>query len=182
MDAEDLAGPTDLSDQAEDAGGEGIVYHWKAGTLQVHDAPLEAADTKIKPIYGASVGLASSDPQRVIGELRRGLPFAAFDQLQEKLGITARTLAAVVGIADRTLTRRRKEGRLQTDESDRLFRIGSLYDRAVEVLGSEEAARTWLKTSRSALGDRSPLDSADTEPGAREVEDLLGRIQHGVFS
>ena len=110
------------------------------------------------------------------------MPFAAFYQLQEKLGVTARALAAVAGIADRTLTRRRKEGRLQTDESDRLLRVGSLFDRAVEVLGSEDAARTWLKTPRSALDDRSPLESADTEPGAREVEDLLGRIEHGVFS
>jgi uncharacterized protein (DUF2384 family) len=33
-----------------------------------------------------------------------------------------------------------------------------------------------------ALGGRSPLDFAQTEPGAREVENVIGRLEHGVFS
>jgi len=170
--------PTESTGPASDT----AVYHWNAGVLQVHDAPSQAYEATARPIYGASVGLTSADPLDVIHELRRGLPFGAFHQLQEKLGVTSRVLAAVAGITDRTLTRRKKEGRLQTDESDRLLRIGALFDRAVEVLGSEGAANTWLKSPRAALGNRSPLENADTEPGAREVEDLLGRIEYGVFS
>ena len=60
--------------------------------------------------------------------------------------------------------------------------MGVLFDRALEVLGEKEAARHWFKTSNKALGGRSPLEFADTEPGAREVEELLGRIEHGIFS
>jgi putative toxin-antitoxin system antitoxin component (TIGR02293 family) len=91
-------------------------------------------------------------------------------------------LARVAHIATRTLSRRKKEGHLDTDESERLFRIGALFDRAAEVLGGKEVAREWFKTPLRALGGQSPLEYADTEPGAREVEDLLGRVEHGVFS
>jgi uncharacterized protein (DUF2384 family) len=35
---------------------------------------------------------------------------------------------------------------------------------------------------QKGLGGKTPLEYADTEPGAREVEDLLGRLEHGVFS
>ena len=133
-------------------------------------------------IYGASVGLRSRDRGDVIRALKQGLPVSAFERLQEELGIPATALAAIAHIAHRTLGRRKKEGRLRTDESRRVLRIGLLFDRAVEVLGDREAARRWLKAPKKALGGESPLAFADTEPGAREVEDLLGRIEHGVFS
>jgi len=57
-----------------------------------------------------------------------------------------------------------------------------LFDKAIEVLASMEAAREWMKTPKKPLADKTPLEYCDTEPGAREVEDLLGRTEHGVFS
>lgn len=178
----DSGNDADRPSGTEDSDAEPVVYRWRAGTLQVHDATNTGLVGNTARIYGASVGLRSSEPRDVIEELRQGLPYAGFQQLQQQLEVSSRELAAVVGITTRTLARRRKEGRLQVDESDRLLRVGVLFDRAVEVLGREAEARAWLKAPRSALDDRSPLDSADTEPGARAVEDLLGRIQHGVFT
>ena len=71
---------------------------------------------------------------------------------------------------------------MDIDESERVLRIGALFDRAVVVFGDEDQARQWLKSSQRALGGRTPLEYADTEPGAREVEDLLGRLEYGVFA
>ena len=61
-------------------------------------------------------------------------------------------------------------------------RISNLYDRAIEVLGDQERAEAWLKKPNKALGMKTPLQYADTESGAREVENLLGRLEYGVFS
>ncbi|MGH7857479.1 MAG: antitoxin Xre/MbcA/ParS toxin-binding domain-containing protein, partial [Candidatus Binatia bacterium] len=61
----------------------------------------------------------------------------------------------------------------------RLARVGAM---AVRVLGSEEKAGRWLHRPNRALGNESPLSLLDTAIGAREVEDLLGRIEHGVVS
>ena len=105
-----------------------------------------------------------------------------FENLRSAMDVGAKTLADVANIATRTLSRRRKEGRLHTDESERLYRIAALYDRSLEVLGDRETANAWFKAPKTALSGKTPLEFSDTEPGAREVEDLLGRLEHGVFT
>jgi len=87
-----------------------------------------------------------------------------------------------LAISRSTLVRRRKSGRLDMQESDRLLRYARLYARALTVLQNEGAARDWLKQPARALSFVTPLTFAETEAGAREVEALLGRIEHGVFS
>jgi putative toxin-antitoxin system antitoxin component (TIGR02293 family) len=129
----------------------------------------------------ASAYKAPSLSEQIVA-LKAGLPIEFFDGLCAELEITAQEMASVLNIAPRTLARRKKEGRLQTAESERLYRLGALFEKAVAVLGDVEAARSWFKNPARALGDAAPLHFADTEPGAREVEDLLGRLEHGVFS
>jgi putative toxin-antitoxin system antitoxin component (TIGR02293 family) len=67
-------------------------------------------------------------------------------------------------------------------ESDRLYRVACVIARAEEVLGSSQAAERWLKEPLPALGFETPLSILDTDEGAQMVCDLLGRIEHGVFS
>ncbi len=132
-------------------------------------------------VYGASVGLRSDDTENVIRRLKEGLPASSFDKLCKAMAIPSADLARLAGIAPRTLARRKKAGRLLSDESERVLRLGVLFDRAKDVFGDAEAARSWLKSPKRALSGSTPLDYADTEPGAREVENLLGRVEHGVF-
>ena len=51
-----------------------------------------------------------------------------------------------------------------------------------EVLGTREKAASWLKDPNRALGEPRPLDRLDTDIGALQVEQILGRIAHGVYS
>lgn len=118
----------------------------------------------------------------LIGLLKRGLPFTSFEKLRRALGVTARELSDVLQIASRTLARRREEGKMRTDESERLYRLARLYDLASTITDTPEQARIWFTTPKRALGGATPLVFADTEPGAREVEHLIGRLEHGVFS
>jgi len=60
--------------------------------------------------------------------------------------------------------------------------VARTVSQAVEVLGSIDKARTWLKTPNRALGCEMPLDLLDTEIGARQVEEILLRINYGIFS
>ena len=92
-------------------------------------------------------------------------------------------LAATIGIPERTLARRKVSRRLTPNESERLLRISAIFEDAVDLFeGDVAAAVNWLSTPRKALGDRAPLAYARTEPGAREVENLIGRLEHGIFS
>jgi len=136
-------------------------------------------------VYGKQPGSrrrrAMNAPETV-ATIRAGLPMVEFEALQELLGLGAEELAAHLSISRSTLIRRRKAGRLDMQESDRLLRYARLYARAEEALGEAASAREWLQTPARALGYVSPLEFAETEAGARETENLLGRIEHGVFS
>jgi putative toxin-antitoxin system antitoxin component (TIGR02293 family) len=121
-------------------------------------------------------------PADVVAMVRRGLPMEEFGALAAWLEISEEELAPLVGISRATLHRRKKTGQLEMPESERIVRIGRLMCRATEVLENEKAAREWLRTPAIAFRGESPLSYLDTEIGAREVENLLGRFEHGVFS
>ena len=93
-------------------------------------------------------------------------------------------LAKKVGISAATLSRRRQSRQpLDAGHSDRLIRFARLFRLAVDLYdGNEAAARRWLTTPARALGGQTPLDFADTEAGAREVENLIGRLEYGVYT
>lgn len=136
-------------------------------------------------IYGEKPKSQASEamgPGETVARIRAGLPMIEFEALQRLLGVNGEELAAHLAISRSTLIRRRKSGRLDAQESDRLLRYARLYARAEAVFAGAEAARNWLQQPVRGLGYESPLHFAETETGAREVENLLGRIEHGVFS
>ncbi len=136
-------------------------------------------------VYGAApsaTGRRAMDADETVERIRAGLPMVEFEALQELLGVGAEELAGHLSISRSTLVRRRRGGRLDMQESDRLLRFARLYGRTLEVLGEAGAARQWLRAPARALGFVTPLEFAETEAGAREVEALLGRIEYGIFS
>jgi putative toxin-antitoxin system antitoxin component (TIGR02293 family) len=114
--------------------------------------------------------------------IQRGLPYAAFDTLASAFHIGKKDLLTLLHVAPRTLARRKRERRFQADESDRLFRIGRIAALAEDILGGRAKAAAWLQEGNRALGGRAPLQQLDTDLGARQLEDLLLRIAHGVYS
>jgi putative toxin-antitoxin system antitoxin component (TIGR02293 family) len=118
----------------------------------------------------------------LIDTVLNGLPFSELVALRELLGQPLEQLAGNLGISRATLHRRKHAGRLEQGESDRVVRYARLMGKATEVFGSVEQARQWLGFPQFGLGNATPLDYARTEIGAREVENLLGRIEHGVYS
>jgi putative toxin-antitoxin system antitoxin component (TIGR02293 family) len=119
---------------------------------------------------------------QVIREIENGLPVSSFTAIRNDLGITDKDLAQVIRVPKSTLAVRKKRGRFSFEESERIYRVQRLLKKAVDVFGDLEMARKWLKEKAYGLGDVSPLEFAKTEIGAREVENLLGRLEHGVFS
>lgn len=129
-----------------------------------------------------SAVLREPEAAYVIRHVRDGLGFEEFHALQDMLGVTEERLAGLLAMSRATLHRRKKAGHLDRSESDRLVRYARLFSRATAALGGREGARSWLSSPAVAFGGELPLDFADTEVGAREVEALLGRLEHGVFS
>ncbi len=114
--------------------------------------------------------------------ITEGLPAVLARELAARLGVTMEDLAALLRLTPRTLQWRLEEGRLELVESERLWELARLFFRAADVLESEAAAVNWFKSPIQALGWATPLSFARTAIGLRELENILGRIEHGVFS
>jgi putative toxin-antitoxin system antitoxin component (TIGR02293 family) len=118
----------------------------------------------------------------LIRRIRQGLQFRELQALQDNIDIPLEQLAGKLAISRSTLQRRKLAGRLSPDESDKVMRFSRLLKHATDVFGNLDKARAWLKYPQRALGGVIPLDYAETEIGAREVENLLGRIEYSVYS
>ncbi|MGH7792241.1 MAG: type II RES/Xre toxin-antitoxin system antitoxin [Thermodesulfobacteriota bacterium] len=115
--------------------------------------------------------------------LREGLPFRALESLAKAMEVQTAALSKIIRVAPRTLARRKgSESSFNSIESDRIYRVARIMSLSIEVLGSKEKAKEWLSRPSRALGGESPLSLLDTDVGAKQVEEVLGRITHGVFS
>jgi putative toxin-antitoxin system antitoxin component (TIGR02293 family) len=133
--------------------------------------------------YVTLLGLRRFDSAKLLKTVERGISVSSLTRFQRNIDLPQKRLLEVVQIPQRTMTRRRKEGRLRPDESDRLLRASRLFGRVIELFeGDAEAARRWLSSPQTVLGGAIPWDLAKTELGSREVEAAIGRIEHGVFA
>ena len=114
--------------------------------------------------------------------IREGFPPSVVEKLMRASGLTLKELADALDLSPRSLQRRRRTGRLARYESDRLYRLARIVALANEYLGGHERALSWLKRPNRALGGVAPVAAIDTEPGARQVENILGRIAYGGIS
>ena len=144
--------------------------------------------TKTQPmahgLVASHVAIEKPDPSpdQVVRVVQAGLDFAELEALRDQLDLPLDRLTSLLGLARATVHRRKAGGRLTSDESDKVVRFARLLGHAVHLFGSIEDARLWLKSPQRGLGGAVPLDYAQTEAGAREVENLLGRIDYGVYS
>jgi putative toxin-antitoxin system antitoxin component (TIGR02293 family) len=114
--------------------------------------------------------------------VRRGLPYASLEALTFALQADVGEVGAVVGIAPRTLARRRHEKHLSPTESDRLYRIAHVMHLAALTLGGLAKARAWLHRENRGLGGFTPLSLLDTEIGGRQIEEALLQLNHGIYA
>ena len=121
------------------------------------------------------------EPREAIKHIAKGLPFTELEHLRGELDESLDLLARQLSMSRSTLQRRKAERRLSSEESDRVMRFWRILRYATKLFGTVERARQWLKYPQRGLGYAVPLDYAHTEAGAREVDDLLGRIDYGVY-
>ena len=149
-------------------------------------ARYRGLSTKGRPderAYVVLLGLNTFELPALLRQIERGFPWRTLERFVRNTGLTNEQVADLVSIPRRTLARRKADGKLTSSESDRLMRAARIYARALDVFdGDREAATEWLTDGNTALGGVTPLEFARTEVGAVEVDHLIGRIEHGVFS
>ncbi len=129
------------------------------------------------------LGLRIENGEALVARIRQGFPVEVIDRLTRELAIPQQTLLRIIALPTATLTRRRAKKRLSPQESDRVYRVAAAYHSVLRLFdGDEEAARRWLNEPAKALGGNTPLNHLDTEAGADAVQNLIGRLEHGVIT
>jgi putative toxin-antitoxin system antitoxin component (TIGR02293 family) len=122
-------------------------------------------------------------PYEWVAEVESGMPVTAAVAFKEAVKLTNDELATLLGVSIRTLSRWQPgTSRLDPGNGDRLLRAARLFSIATDVLEDPDAAARWLKSPQRGLAGAIPLELARTDVGARLVETLLGRMEHGVYT
>ena len=86
-------------------------------------------------------------------------------------------------VPKRTLARRRAANeRLTVEETDKTLRLARIAVQAERVFGAPEKAHRWLRKAKRELRGETPVAYLASEAGARVVEEMLFRIEHGMFA
>ena len=105
-----------------------------------------------------------------------GLAFGEFEALRRQLDLSLEELTARLGLSRTTIEQRKASGRLTSEESGKVVSFARLLGHAVHLFGGLDEARQWLKAPQRGLHGAIPLEYAQTEFGAREVEKLLAHL------
>jgi putative toxin-antitoxin system antitoxin component (TIGR02293 family) len=86
-------------------------------------------------------------------------------------------------VPKRTLARRKAADEpLTVEETDKALRLARIAVQAERVFGEPEKAHRWLRKAKRELKGETPLAYLASEAGARVVEEMLHRIEHGMFA
>lgn len=137
------------------------------------------ASAALFALIGNPAGTSVNDWRSVVEATRQGFPVQTVDKLVQAGRLTAAEVDRTI-IPRKTLSHRRKIGTLTAEQSDRLARVMRVISAAEDTFGTDAKAAHWLRRPTEVLGGEAPLSLLDTSEGAREVERLLSRIDHGL--
>lgn len=114
---------------------------------------------------------------------KTGLPVSALKHLQDKLQISHREMSGLVGMSESTLQRRyRSNKRLSELESQTVLQLAELWSQGTEIFQDEADLRAWLRSEIPALGGQSPVALLATPLGRFHVQEVLLRLEWGIYS
>jgi len=137
-----------------------------------------------KPLNGilAGIGLPSRG-QPLIDVVKAGLATTHYKQIAVLMGVSPLRLGQCLGISDSTFYRRLGRGRFSFEESDRIVRAAIVFEKAVGLFEYDQSlARSWIQTPQKGLNGQAPVQCLRTGVECQTVEDLIGRLEMGVFS
>lgn len=141
---------------------------------------------KPKPSYKANFwfNIGIEDAKTARNEaVHQGFKTKVYRNIVEKAKLSQSEFHNVTHIPISTIKRRlAKEERFSTQESDIMYRLAMLIKLATELFDNEQLALEWIRKSVYGLGGKRPLDMVSTTVDFEVVRDLIGRIEHGVFS
>ena len=112
---------------------------------------------------------------------RKGIPMEVYRRIQNYTKLSTKEMAMILPVSERQLIRYENDHVLRKDISSHLIQLLELFEKGNNLFG-EEKFQIWLRSEIMALGKNKPIEILDTPIGIEMVGDIIGRIEHGVYS
>jgi putative toxin-antitoxin system antitoxin component (TIGR02293 family) len=119
----------------------------------------------------------------IIRASESGITKASVDELSRSIGVSKKDMAEeILSVSVKTLERKDPSDKLDKKLSSHALEVARVMQHAYEVFEDEEKAKQWLNRANRALNSVAPIHLLDTMTGINMVNDILTRIEEGVYS
>jgi putative toxin-antitoxin system antitoxin component (TIGR02293 family) len=112
-----------------------------------------------------------------------GITKASVNILADYIGISRKYISEnIFDVSVKTMERKEDKEKLNRKISSHALEIAKLVQHAYTVFRNEEKVKRWLNRENRALNNMKPVELLDTLSGLILVDDVLGRIEEGVYT
>lgn len=114
---------------------------------------------------------------------QQGVSKASLESIIEHIGVSKKSfIENALHLSVKTIERKKSDDRLDKRTSSHIIEITKVVAHAFSVFDDEEKVQKWLSAPNQALNNFKPIDLFDTPTGLNMVDQVLGRIEEGIFS
>ena len=112
-----------------------------------------------------------------------GITKSAINSLAENIGISRKYISEYIfDVSVKTMERKDNRTKLDKKISSHAIEIAKVVQHAWQVFRDEDKVKRWMNQDNRALNNKKPVELFDTLSGIVMVDDMLGRIEEGVYS
>ncbi len=143
---------------------------------------IETTNIASEPIVSYLISSNTSSPQQNISKSREGIDKIRATKLAEMLNLSVSEMCVILHISERTWQRYNTNDKLSPEASEKIIMLANLALHGEGVFESLPGFYKWLKSNPEILNRETPLSYLDTAFGFQHIDNILGRIEHGVYS
>ncbi len=112
----------------------------------------------------------------------KGITKLSVLNLAEVLDVPMKDMAVLLNVSYKTLGRKKKTDLLDSISSSLSIEIANTIAKGLSVFEDADKLNRWLHKENKALKNQKPFDLLNTPTGIKLVNQILGRIEEGVYS
>lgn len=114
--------------------------------------------------------------------IKDGISKEDLENFKKKAALDYDKLAKALSVTRATLINKKKQEKFNAVLSERILSLADIYSYGYEVFEDEQRFNKWMFSPNRALGGSAPYELANNQFGREEIKNLIGRIEHGVYS